>query len=273
MNVTVRDARIEQGGEKGRTFRAGLLASLDANGLWPGGDTANDVSRPVLSVFAGSDQEMRSFVANLTSGRKVILGDRRSRGRGDVLEFQKSAGYEVAWQRTSVGSTATVFLPELFQLDPGMVDPRGVSFVAAPREGWLAEQEVPGADAAAAHAGRLGYTFSRDEDPSWFFRSLHSMSHYFVAMLDRRTRCPILADGRFYLQLLLAFLDAGNASLGSDSHYGGDRGQFGRKHSPTRFVSVGAAQVGIWNPIAFRATHEEVDEVLSAQTTKFFEVT
>src|SRR3990167_7260915 len=120
-------------GKKGRSFGALHLASATADALWPGGATKKGyVSRPVYAVFLGSDAEMRPFAANLQLGRLAATGEHRRRHRQGGYEFLKSAGYRQAVQRHEEGAVLTVYLPELLNLDPGMVDPEIVRFVLAP---------------------------------------------------------------------------------------------------------------------------------------------
>ena len=64
----MRDVLIAQGdSQKGRQFRAVCLATIEADSLWDGGETAGDKIRPVWAAFAGSDGELRPFVANMRS--------------------------------------------------------------------------------------------------------------------------------------------------------------------------------------------------------------
>jgi hypothetical protein len=59
--MLVRDVHIHPVTEgKGRTFSSAILGVATANPLWDGGSKGgNDTTRPVLVVFAGSDQEIQ----------------------------------------------------------------------------------------------------------------------------------------------------------------------------------------------------------------------
>jgi hypothetical protein len=255
---------------KGRSFEALCLASVIADGLWSGGNATTDDTRPVWAMFAGSDAEMRPFMANLTSGRKGMFLKaneyHNSRKGGDRLELLRSAGYQVTWQREPEGMIATVFLPDLFRADPGMVDPSGVRFVVLPSASWAAEQKIETAP-ILEHATRLGYPLTEEAFPS-----LVSVAFLFAVYLDRRTRCPLLSDGRFYLQLLLACLDAGYASWSGAEKYSYREKQWGR-HSHHVFFEVDTADVGLLPGISFKASHEQIETILAEQVALFFQHT
>lgn len=256
---------IERKGDgKGRSFSAHCLAVVEADSLWPGGATDKPSTlRPVFAMFAGTDDELRPFVANLRSGRRAETSGYGFRHRGERLEFLKSAGYEVSWQREVEGSVATVFLPDLFRLDPGMVDPAGISFVLLPSTDWERAQKFTGAvspEMMATHAVVMpqpeGSTDLEVDE------SLVAAAHLFAAYLDRRTRCPLIADGRFYCQLLRACVAIGLAEAGQSRY------QYGR--SSHGFRSYGLDDVGIARAIAFRSTHEVFEELLAAEVAKWF---
>jgi len=256
---------------KGRTFRATLLASVEADLLWPGGQTVSDNLRPAWAMFGGSDQELRAFMANLTLGRKAYFPkspNDYSRRKADCLEILKSSGYQVTWQREEEGSLATIFLPELFQIDPGMVDPAGARFVLLPTQAWAAEQnlDVP---SLVAHANLCNYLeFSPEQLAAWA-----PMSYLFAAYLDRRTRCPLVADGRFYFQLMLSCLEHGLASFATppDLYRHSDSLGFGQypKH---QYHESGTTTVGLLPGLAFNASHETLDAVLAREVALFFKL-
>ncbi len=254
---------------KGRSFSAIMLACVEADGLWTAGRTATDVTRPVWAMFAGSDAELRTFAANLQTGRKAQFG--KDGGfhskRDEKIEFLKSAGYQYTWQRETEGSLLTAFLPDLFRLDPGMVDPTGATFVCLPTAEWLAAQKLD-TRPLVAHVKRLGEIPLSDEQ----LTDMCPLAFLFCAYLDRRTRCPLLSDGRFYLQLLIACLNEGLASFPLESAYWGDRTFGVREHF--RFRVEHASDVGIiGRPVAFQAKHEEIERVMSEQVAFFFKLT
>ena len=61
--------------KKGRSFGAGLLAWVEADGLWEGGDADTEVRRPVYAVFACDEGSAPFFRANVRLGRRVDVPD------------------------------------------------------------------------------------------------------------------------------------------------------------------------------------------------------
>lgn len=217
--------------KKGRSFSAHCVALVRDDRLWASGNSDN--IRPIWAQFVGSDAALRPFATNLMLGRKLeASGSRRSSSR---IECLKSAGYQLAWQRESEGTILTAYLPDLFRLDPGMVDPEGARFVMLTPRWWLEAQTLPAVDARAS---------------------------LFAAMLDRRTRCPLPADVLFCQQLLAAALDQGLAQTP------GDR-SVNYSHS---FAAEGLEHAGLdpEGSIAFSASHETLEMFLAKQCAAYF---
>lgn len=261
---------------KGRSFSATCLATIEADRLWSGGGTDN--MRPVWSMFAGSEQELRPFVMNLRSGRKgvFIKSNGYTRSKDEKLEFLKSCGFETTWQREVEGSIATVFLPELFQMDPGMVEVAGANFIVLHTKEWANRQSID-INPLVRHVRDMIPKNREGEPylPSDSLAELVPSAFLFSAYLDRRTRCPLLSDARFYLQLLVACLTEGLASLprASGSYYNSyDRKEFGI-NGFFGFETQGLDDLGFATPIAFSAGHSEIERVLAEQVTLFFQKT
>jgi hypothetical protein len=274
---------------KGRSFRAICMASSRADKLWDGGGAAGDIERPVFAAFVGSDAELRPFVANLMLGRRALVAGNYGR-RAKGFEFLKSAGYKYIWQREGEGSIVSVFLPELFLMDPGMVDPKVAKFVLLPSSRWAAEQAID-TGPIVRYVKRTPLVKKLNAGPpadDWRWRqkdyvheplfsddvlaALVPTAYLFAAFLDRRTRAPLLADGRFYLQLMMACLGAGLASLSVDS-YGGYHGpKFGRSGS-TGFVETNTAAAGFLPGVAFNAGHEAIETLLAQEIAIYFQLT
>jgi len=259
-------------GAKGRAFGATCLGFASADGLW---ETSGKTIRPVWAMFAGTDAELRPFVTNLRLGRKAERQSNHGRGGDDErLEFLKSVGYQVTWQRETEGSIVTLFHPEFFRLDPGLIDPAAIQFVLLVPKDWSDAQAVD-IDAAVNHTRAMAPRV----DPS-LLESLVPTAYLFAAFLDRRTRCPLVADGRFYLQLLVASLDQRLASLpGNCARYNQDRREWGH-HSRhgfnfevggERYCRDGIETIGLLHAISFSASHDVFEAFLAEQVSLFFD--
>lgn len=259
---------------KGRSFSATCAALITAYGVFPEGNEGKTI-RPVYALFANTDSELRSFMANLKSGRKAQPPGYGKKGDDERLEFLRSIGFQVYWQREAEGALATIHHPELFRLDPGLIDPKGINFVLLVPADWAQAQDVDAASAVhhvqaiSPHVGEARLS------------SLVSTAYLFAAYLDRRTRCPLVADGRFYLQLLVAALDTGMASLpGTDirrsSMY--SREEWGRHGHHSFDIEIGGSHagfslqtIGLEHAISVRVGHQEFEKLLAEQVTLFYQ--
>lgn len=229
---------------KGRSFRATLVAHVEIRAV---SERGNDAKRPVFMAVAGTDNELRPFVANLRTGKKAEHGY-KGRERYEIL---KSAGFQCTWQRSAKGTLATLFAPDLFCLDPGMVDPKGVQFCLMPDERWTKPSEIEVPDFVPA---------DRADD-------VRRLAPLFIAYLDRRTRCPLIPDPRFYVQVLANALSEGLAVFPSTSVYSyrRDWGESGG------FSAEGLEELGMHVPVFFDAKHDVLEEFLARQVKTFFE--
>src|SRR5262245_47689445 len=260
---------------KGRSFSATCGALITAYGVFPEGNDGKTI-RPVWALFAGTEAELRSFAANLKSGRKAEDPSKGGKGGDEArLEFVRKVGFQTYWQREEEGSLVTLYHPELFRLDPGRIDPAGINFVLLVPSDWSATQQVE-VSAPVKHVRLLAPHV--DEA---LLSSLVPTAYLFAAYLDRRTRCPLVADGRFYLQLLIAALDKGIASLpgtdvrrvssyfredwGRHAHHGFDI-EIGESHE-----HLGLGTIGLQHAISVRAKHAEFEEFLAEQVVLFFQ--
>lgn len=247
---------------KGRSFAAELLGYATADALWEGGGNSgvNGV-RPVYLTLAISEQEAGPFLANLRAGRKAAFAGERHPKKFELL---RSAGYAFATQRHPEGVLATAYLPELFRIDPGMVDPAGVRFVVLPEAAWCRLEatriDVAGAVAHTQALGLLKEAAAHWERWDISVASLVPTSALFAAYLDRRVRAPLIPDLRFYLQVLLAALNARVATLGVDTY---------RPH--LGFECHLLEELGFARGVAFIASHEQVETLLATEVSRFYE--
>lgn len=265
---------------KGRSFSALLLGHLTANHLWEGGRTETKATRPVWLQFAASEDTMRPFLANIRTGRKAIASER------EQFECLRTAGYMFSSQRTSAGVLTTGYIPELFRMDPGMVDPSGVAFVVLPTKAWLATQAAQ-LDLASVqkHARKLYTPKSLGiESTRWdgkrnvsvnqktaldeLVAELLPLSTLFAAYLDRRTQVPLVQDVRFQLQVLVAFLTEGVAKLPAKSSY--DDRSWGRR-STRGFAMETESELGYGEPLVCQASHETIERIMTEEIVRYFE--
>jgi len=258
---------------KGRAFRAFHLAHLKADALWEGGMTETEAIRPVWLMVGGSETEIRPFVTNLMLGKKADMPG-RFRSEGKRFELLKSAGYQYIWQRipekgpdgrVDVKAIVMAFLPDLFRMDLGMVDPEGVNFCLLPTNEWVGQSTIdpnPSVVHVRTAFGKVGIPIPDDD-----LRQLVPTAILFCAFLDRRTRCPLIADTCFYLQLFCSALAQGIAGwTRGDAH-----NTWGR-HANLYLEEVGIEDVRIGLGVACKATHGELETFLAEQVKIYFEV-
>ena len=257
---------------KGRSFAATLVATITAYGVFPEGNDGKTI-RPVWALFAATEAELRAFMANLKGGRKAQEGGYSRKGDDARLEFVRSIGFQTYWQREEEGATCTIYLPEVFQLDPGLIDPNGIRFVLLVPSDWARAQQVDRA-APVKHTQAL---YPKVE--AALLESLVPTAYLFAAYLDRRTSCPLVQDGRFYLQLLVAALDKGFAALpGRNIRYNSScRDEWGHHSSHEFDIEIGEGHdrlglesIGLQHAISVKATHPAFEEFLAEQVTAFY---
>lgn len=245
-----------EGESKGRSFKASLLAYVEGSALWSGGATSENV-RPIWCMIAATDAESGPVMMNLRFGQKAsIVGEEKSYRRNkktDKFELLKSGGYEFSAQRHPQGTVWTAYMPELFKLDPGMVDPVGVKFAFLPCAAWCPE---PSND-VLAHVQEL--------NPSRTLADLAPIARLgplFAAYLDRRSRCPMIPDPRFYAQIAVEFCRLGVATFSGDSRDTWHSGKLG-------YVERDVEAVGLLPGMAMNASHETVEACLAEQVGLF----
>lgn len=272
---------------KSRRFKAELIAYVQANSLWKGGEASTQAIRPVWLMVAGTDQELPAFVANLQAGRKAEFApEGYTRPAATYLELLRSAGYRYSWQYLTLDNqrcaVMTAFLPDLCQFDPGLVDPTVVRFVMLPPRWWVDEQVATlTADAALradilAHADRLemtrattwGRAFTPDE-----VLALIPVATLFAGYLDRRTNKPIPPDAAFALHLYLHALRAGIAGLSRSTDTATpptDDGWAWARNGPTAYEETWITQANLLPGLACSAARKDLDAFLARQVQAYF---
>jgi hypothetical protein len=254
-----------------------------------------DAVRPIWLMFAATERAARPFVANLQTGHRAAVVAAASTPYGSPrpiahFELLKSAGYKFVWQRITGRqdgplALVTAYLPDLFILDPGMIDPEGIQFIALTPT-WWAEQEYAGLrqDPAAcaaiqAHSTNLGSQFAarRRFTPDKLLRLVPQAVHC-GSFLERRTPRPLVSSLAFYLQLFLAGLENGILTLAHRTRAGDhqpirddtDRWAWARHTTAPPVTACNLSTVGLELPAACKVSHEQLDQFLADQVRRYF---
>lgn len=285
----------DQPERKSRIFRVVKLAHVSCNALWAGGEADTDDVRPVWLMLTGTPTELRPFLANLRMGKRAdlgVLGESKGYSRSKPTRFGllKSAGYQFTTQQLSTGeAVVTAYLPDVLRLDPGMIDPERVSFLALPPQWWVVRQrsQLRGDQVLCAqilrHLSHLTLPVALSPDERL---DLVPEAMYVAAYLEQRTRRPMPSAPAFALQLLLAGLQAGifsysqtEASTRAHSSYYGnsavdtaDRWWFARHKWALSFVEVDTHTVGLCSGVVCMTTHAALDPFLAAQVQQYLAI-
>lgn len=259
----VAQRRKNYGQRKTHGFRAQLLAYAEADGLWDAGSAGNKVTRPVWMVLGCSEHEAAPFVANLQMGRAadVVPEHSWSSKTPERFEIQRSARFVYRKEVLPAGVVVKVFHPELFRRDPGMVDTQEASFLLLPDRAWCEAQSLD-VTGALAHVRRAGFLW-----PVAALRELLPIAPLFLAYLNRRTRCPLIPDAAFALQVLVGALANGMASrAGTENRHAEEvpwtRGAFGYREHRVTWVN---ALPGV----AFKAKQTDLEPFLADMIDRY----
>lgn len=267
---------------KTRRFSASLLGYITADLLWEGGKAKTDDHRPVYLAVAGPPTTLNPFLANLKSGRKAIL-DIDSYGRGkEKIHCLKSTSYETTMTAIGSDAVATMLLPEVFAVEPGMIDPDVCQFLSVPPQWWVDEQlaaltqDREMVSSILSHAAALGLMSDGQQRPIPIPRpqtdeeilSLVPLATHFALCLDRRTRLPIIIDPRFFLQLYVSALDIGFSSVPGNTGYGKF---WGKQAWADGFKMVGTEALGFAPGVMFTASHEGGVDLFLAKNVRMYQ--
>lgn len=234
---------------KGRSFQAEGLAWVKSSRLNP--HNSEDI-RPIWLMYGATEESSRAFTANLRLGRCAEFDDGK---KGIVL--LKSSKYVFRHQRCSAGVITTAFIPQFFQLDPGMVDPLLISFCILPTAAWLEKRRSYFTPDLYAYA-EFVLSLYRSENSEVRDKVVH-LSPLLAAYLDRRTRCPLVADPKFHIQLLAACASANLLSFSRDNYL-------------SEYEEAGTESVGLLPGLAFHSTHLVFEKLLAEQTQLYYEI-
>jgi hypothetical protein len=266
---------------KGRTFSGALFTYVCADGLWFGGEANTEIHRPVYAVLGFSTGNAYPFEANLRFGRKMELDKGQHSGgyhRREAVprwEFLRSASYTWKRQVYPEGVVLIAYLTELFEYDPGIVDPKELRMVVLPTKQWM-DQASADRDAIAlrlAHVQRAGFPH-RDDSAA----HLAAMAPLFMARLNKRAPLPTINDDRFATQVLFAALHCGIASMTKPHDYTGYGYKNGDKSRPwgrhlLGYVEYGLGASRLSPGVTMRATHETLQGFLAEQVDHYDRIT
>ncbi len=254
-----------------KTFSAQLVSFVLANNAWEYGSA--DSYRPVLAVFAGGLQEIRSLGANiLLNGKMRVSGPWAHDSKGYPMEFMRSTQYTHLLSTQGNTALLTVYQPALYDIEP-------VGAAANPDNEDLRFCVLPGADrlnseaatfdnrTVIEHLHRAGY----DKVPATMLYTFAALSALVCARISARLEMPIIHDPRFYAQVVAAYLHYGLASLSGEysrySTYHRDSA-WGVNYS-TRYYEFGVAAAGYAPGVCVVTTKEEAGKVIASEIARF----
>lgn len=257
------------GGKKGKSFEVGLLGYivLDSSGAY------RETIRPVWMAYAESEDAVKPFTANVRMGAKLLVPDRNpgDLSSGTAFEFLRSGGFQYSVQRMPDGySAVTVFEPEIFVLNPGMIDPTRIEFLVAPPTFWIHAHGTKFQNAEAV--SRYVQGLNLPDVPRGELTRLVPLASLFCGYLDHRSRVPLVQDPRFQLQLLVRCLSVGMARFAAPSRRGYGYGQ----ETPDWGVSSGdivghnLSQAGLFCALRFVAPHDKFGDLVAEEVARYF---
>lgn len=268
-------------GGKGRAFRGVVYAHVEADSLWEGGRGAKETYRPIYAVVGSGEAEASPFMANLRLGYRVTTlqpanNARRSKYNDNEYEFLRSAQY--AWRAArypGIGTITQAYMPEFYRLDPGLVDPAGVRFGLLPSVAWTdahashIDARAMLAHLKATHWPRIGENLLPAEA-----MELTRVASLFLVYLDRRTRCPLVPDSRFALQVLVSALEKGYATRGNTEKTRPVGGSSGERWGRGRwgYVEEFITEARLHPGIMCHAEHKHLEPFLANEVAIYFAV-
>ena len=230
------ESKPKREGQKSRSFSVELLAYVLANDLWELGSGAKERSfRPVLLLYAGTDQASRAFSANLRSGRPAMVAGNTS--LTTRFEVPRSAGFRYDTFAREGATLTLAYLPSVFSFQPATSEVDEVSFLCLPPTWWVDEQ-----------ARVIGQTMGRDAREA-------VIAAYFVAYLDQRSPLPIANDLGFHLKLYRAALKEPWCQMGSGSEW-----------DPGTLFHLGLDAAGFETALHCKVDHPTFAQFLKTQT-------
>lgn len=264
---------------KTRSFEArvvGMTISNMAPWVKPNDDK---LIQPVSVLIVGDDSSVRAVVANLRTGRRCWLTDRK---RNTVRNKQPypsldltGTKYQYLFQQFDEGTICHVYSIDLYNQDPGMIDPDDIQFIAPVPKQWVEEQQqyLQAIDPelkswAIKEFTKVCKPQSLKSEHEWqsIADSIVECAAMTCVYLDRRTRIPILPDLRFQVRLFLECVTVGLCRYPEQKNERYSR-QWG--FSGPSFISNDREMGLVWS-IQCRASHDSFQSVLARVVNQHF---
>ncbi|PZR98909.1 MAG: hypothetical protein DLM69_07995 [Candidatus Chloroheliales bacterium] len=303
LYIEPKSKETDRKGRKGRIFRAELIGYVTCPELYDEREERASV-RPLHLTLAGPDSELSVFLANFVSlGHPAKLeGQPNSWDDPTIFECLKTLKYKVEIQKNCGRpgtSCARVYLPQFSEPKQPIGEESEVKFTCVIPTWWVDErmkaEVLPNptlCQAVITHAARLGILaeqpggdnplglplkLGRDE-----LLRLVPVAYYFARFLDLNTGVPFLREPAYFVQVYLAALKAGIASLPHTeySRYAyhrdrpaGDDWFFARRRDLLGFVTVVAQAMGLEQAIAVSCEAARLGEFLTQQISLYYQLT
>lgn len=224
MKITVVQGDT-QGKGKGRIFAGDMATFITWNGS--GAKTGiKDSPDPIYMDIVGTEGQLRPLIANMRTGRTMALGDGLYRS-SKTLTLAKAA--PLVWPKMGIhpsGALQVAYVPDLFDLECGMIHESHVTFVCMPPVSWVRDNARPLTKNEMTLCGRMGLLdrsviLSEDlahdrgwnprersaqfASPEWLAEMI-TCAVQFCARLDTRTNYPLLPDPMFKFLVMIEFM-------------------------------------------------------------------
>lgn len=256
---------------KGRIFSGSLLGYIRSLDLCPQ-DTMGDLVRPILLMTAASIGQDRPFHANLSLGEVADSSSDTPNAPSSPtflgrVQTLKSLKYSRIRQVCSTGVVVTSYLPYVFDIDPGMVDPDKISFCVAPPVDWL-EGLYRATNLHDLIEPSRGYVQRKwlVSIPYERMRIIVGTAPMVSMFLDHRSKAPILKDLWFQVLLFLNLLGEGQARIATGGNRYWNDSKWGE--SP-RFVCHHPEAMKISCAVQMIGTHETFEDTLGKTLAEF----
>lgn len=260
---------------KTRSFEArvvGMTVSHMASWIKTGDDR---IVQPASVVMLGDDASVRAVVANLRTGRRCWLTDRKRNTTRNKQPYPSldltGTKYHYLFQQFDEGTICHVYSVDLYNQDPGMIDPDDIQFIAPVPKQWAAEQNVDPilATWAKNEFAKLCKPQDLKSEIEWesIANSIVECAAMTCVYLDRRTRIPILPDLRFQVRLFLECMTVGLCRYPEQIIQGRYSRQWG--FNGPAFTSDDNEMGLLWS-IQCRASHDSFQSVLSRVVNQHF---